>query len=165
MAIKRYSGTTTNYSDNSGTSVPDNELSKGIVKEHQTADIDQIEAQYNRDAESNKDDKFDTGALLPKDLTVKLVRSESANWETFLSVLYSITLTLFGLFLGCWISSNNNCVKFSNLESVAMIVFGVLSIGLIVVWAFLKVKQQRHGIKVPYDLLNTLSEDQAEQIN
>ena len=162
MAIKRFSGTTTNYPDDSGTSAPDNGPNKERDTEYQTADINQIEAQYGRDAESNKDDKFDTGALLPKDLTVKLVRSESANWETFLSVLYSIMLTLFGLFLGSWISSSKNNIQFSSLESVATFSFGLLSIGLIVVWIVLKVKQQKHGIKVPYDLLNTLSEDQTQ---
>jgi hypothetical protein len=163
MAIKRHSKTTTNLSDKTGTSVPDYGINEGLTEENQTADIYQVEAQYNRDAESNNNDRFDTGALLPKDLTVRLVRSESANWETFLSVLYSITLTLFGLFLGSWLSSSAASVKFTSLESVATIAFGFLSLALIIVWIILKVKQQRHGIKVPYNLLNTLTEDKAEQ--
>lgn len=163
MAIKRFSETTNNYSEHSGTSLPDNAPSEGKIKEHQTADRNQIEAQYEQDAESNKDDKLDTGALIPKDMTVKLVRAESANWETFLSLLYSITLTLFGLYLGSWISTTNSSSSFSSLEIVAIFAFGGLSLALIIIWVVLKVRQQRQGVKIPYDMLNSLSDDyQAE---
>lgn len=162
MAIKRSVKTTNNLVDDGGTSAPLELASRDQITISQTADIKQVQTQYQQDAESNKEDHFDTGALLPRDMTVKLVRAESANWETFLSCFYSITLTLFGLFLGSWVSSRSTNSNFSGLERIATIAFGVISILLIIVWITLKVRQQKHGIKIPYETLNSLTKKQTE---
>ena len=105
MAIKRYPDATNEEIDKGGTSVPSGLANRDQAGLSQTADIDQIQSQYQGDAESNKAEHFDVGALLPRDMTVKLVRAESANWETFLLCFYSLTLTLFGIFFGSRISS------------------------------------------------------------
>jgi hypothetical protein len=99
----------------------------------------------------------DTGALIPKDMTVRLVRADSANWETFLSCLYSMLLTVFGLFLGAWVSdSQSTTPKFTLLEKIATVSFGLIALVLIAAWIFLKVRQHRRGIKIPYELLQRL---------
>lgn len=163
MAIRRHSETTNNSSDQVGTHASSSASAVDRSQEYQTADIKQVQRQYQDDAESKIEDKIDTGALLPKDMTVKLVRAETANLEIFLQSLYSFMLTLFGLFLGSWMSRANNSITFTNLESVATISFGVLSLCLIVAWICLKVKQSNQGIKIPYEILNQLSNEKAEQ--
>lgn len=164
MAIPRYSGTSNTPTEETQTHSPSSPQSSNAPHDYQTSDVNQIQQQYQSEAESKKDDRIDTGALLPKDMTVKLVRAESANWETFLQVLYSITLTLFGLFLGSWVSASNINVSFTSLEVVATLSFGVLSVGLIVVWALLKIKQFRQGVIIPYEILNRFGDERAEQL-
>lgn len=159
MAIRRARETTSNTSDKAGTHAPSSALANDYSDEHQTGDIKQIQNQYRSDAESKKDDTIDTGALLPKDMTVKLVRAENSNWETFLQCLYSTTLTLFGLFLGSWLSSDESSSEFTSLEITATISFGALSFVLIIIWIILKLKQAKRSIKVPYEMLNQLSEE------
>lgn len=164
MAIPRYSDTTSTSTEEISTHSPISPSMSGADKDYQTSDPTQIQRQYQSEAESKKEDKIDTGALLPKDMTVKLVRAESANWETFLQVLYSITLTLFGLFLGSWVSASGSNLKFTSLEVVATLAFGIISAGLIIVWAIFKVRQSRQGIKIPYDILSRFGEDSVEQV-
>ena len=164
MAIPRTFGTSDTPTEETATHAPSVAPHSTAKNDYQTADVDQIQRQYQSDAESKKEDRIDTGALLPKDMTVKLVRAESANWETFLQVLYSITLTLFGLFLGSWVSASSKNIKFTSLEVVATLSFGVLSSGLIIVWIILKVKQAIQGIKIPYDVINRFGEEDAEQV-
>jgi hypothetical protein len=71
-----------------------------------TSDSFQVSKVYNSSSESTKG-KINMGTVLPSDMTVKLVRADSANWEIFITSLYSLTLTFFGIFLGCWISDAN----------------------------------------------------------
>jgi hypothetical protein len=158
MAIPRYSGTSNSTTEETPTHSPSSSQLSGVHQDFQTADMNQIQRQYQFDAESKKEDRIDTGALLPKDMTVKLVRAESANWETFIQVLYSITLTLFGLFLGSWVSAANTNVSFTSLEVVSTFSFGIISLVLIVVWSILKIMQSRQGIKIPYDILNKFND-------
>jgi hypothetical protein len=161
MAIRRNSGTSSNPAEQASTHAPSSAIGQDYSKEYQTGDEQQIQKQYQVEAESKKEDKIDTGALLPKDMTVKLVRAEAANWETFLQCLYSITLTLFGLFLGSWVSGTNS-TNFSNLEITATISFGIISSSLIAVWVILKIKQSKQGIKIPSEILNQLTKESAE---
>jgi len=99
-------------------------------------------------------------------MTVKLVRVDSSNWEIFLSSLYSMTLTLFGIFLGSWITdfqqgSNN----FSILEKTATLFFLFLSIFLIILWVVIKIKQRKGGVKISQDILNTFGEEMKKGDN
>lgn len=163
MPIPRTFGTSDTSTEESSTQAPSGAPLSTAKYDYQTADVDQIQRQYQSDAESKKEDRIDTGALLPKDMTVKLVRAEAANWETFLQVLYSTTLTLFGLFLGSWVSASSKNITFTSLEVVATLSFGVLSFCLIIVWIILKVKQAKQGVKIPYDVINRFGEEEAEQ--
>lgn len=163
MAIRRSEGISNSSVEEAATHAPSSAVAQDYDLGHRTGDVRQIQREYRNDAQSKKGEQIDTGALLPRDMTVKLVRAESANWETFLQLLYSITLTLFGLFLGSWVSSTNSNVSFTSLEVVATLSFGVLSLGLIGIWIALKIRQSKQGIKVPYDILNQFSGDDTEQ--
>ena len=157
MAINRDTETQSGDLLRNETLIPEESAARDTSKAHETSDFRQIEKQYNKDAEAGRGG-FSTGALIPRDMTVKLVRAETANWETFLSIMFSITLTLFGLFLGAWVASASASKSWTSLEIVATISFGVLSAGLIIVWAVVKVRQQRQGVVVPYEVLSTYQE-------
>lgn len=165
MAIRRSADTTNDSSEIAATHAPESAIPNEYSKKHETADINQIQKEYTTDAISRSGGGIDTGALIPRDMTVKLVRAEVANWETFLQCLYSITLTLFGLFLGAMISTPKNVNQISNLEITATVSFGVISFCLICVWIYLKVQQSNKGIKVPYEMLSQFSVEDAEQGN
>lgn len=160
MAIKRNLGTT-NQLNIDGTSIPDSDFCRETTA--QTGDIYKINEEYKKDAQTPKDSGvFNTGALIPNDMTVKLVRADSANWETFVSVLYSVTLTLFGLFLGAWVTSPNTGkanTDFSSLEVTATLAFGGLSFVLILIWGYLKIKQQKEGVVISTEMLRNLIRD------
>ena len=101
---------------------------------------------------------FDTGAFLPKDMTVRLVRADAAGWEVFISLLYSIALMVFSLFLGSWVTTAQSpSGKFSALEKTSCISFGLLAVVLGGALIVLKKRQSKNSIKVPVDLLKTLS--------
>ncbi len=101
---------------------------------------------------------FDTGAFLPKDMTVRLVRADAAGWEVFISLLYSIALMVFSLFLGSWITTAQSPTgKFSALEKTSCISFGVLAIVLGGALIILKKRQSKNSIKVPVDMLKAIS--------
>ncbi|TRY30331.1 hypothetical protein [Aliiglaciecola sp. M165] len=163
MAIRRSEGISNSSTEESATHAPSSAVAQDYDQGHRTGDLRQIQSEYRSNAQSKKAEGLDTGALLPKDMTVKLVRAEAANWETLLQCLFSVTLTLFGLFLGAWVSSTNDDVSFTSLEVVATLSFGVLSFGLIFIWVILKIRQSKHGIKVPYDILSQFSEGGTEQ--
>lgn len=161
MAISRGNDTQSGDLLRNETLIPDDTGARDTSKSHETSDFRQIERQYGSDAESGRGG-FSTGAQIPQDMTVKLVRAETATWETFLSVLYSITLTLFGLFLGAWVTSSSAGEDWTSLEVLATIAFGLLSMGLIVAWVVIKIRQQRHGVVVPYEVLNTYQKTEQE---
>lgn len=154
MAIRRSNETQSGDLLRNETLIPENTAARDTSRSHETSDFRQVEKQYSSDAESGRGG-FSTGALLPKDMTVKLVRAETANWETFLSVLYSLTLTLFGLFLGAWVTTSSAGKSWTSLEAVATVAFGLLSAGLMTAWGVIKVRQQHQGVVVPYEILNT----------
>jgi hypothetical protein len=165
MAILRSADTTNDSNEIVATHAPESAIPNQYSKRHQTADINQIQKEYTTDAISLSVARIDTGALIPRDMTVKLVRAEVANWETFLQCVYSITLTLFGLFLGALISTPDDGNQMSNLEITATISFGVISFCLICLWIYLKVQQSNQGIKVPYEMLNQFAVEDAEKGN
>lgn len=95
-----------------------------------------------------------TGAVLPEDMRIKLIRADSSSFDTILTVFFSITLTLFGTFLGIWITDS---VKTSSSEKVATVAFGGLSLALIIWWIVIKVTQMKKGVTVPISVLNSIS--------
>jgi hypothetical protein len=97
---------------------------------------------------------FDTGALLPRDMTVRLVRADSAGWEIFLSALYSLVLAVFGVFLGAWVTdAQSQTPKFTFLEKFACITLGCIAVVLVGAWICLKIRQSRATLRVPLDVL------------
>lgn len=155
MAFKR-ENIENSFSNSGQTSSPlDNEKSTESIQESRTSDSYEVTQNYNSNSESTSE-KVDTGAFIPRDMTVKLVRADSSNWEIFLSSFYSLTLTLFGIFLGVWISDvQEGANSFSILEKTATIFFFVISVILIIAWIFIKVRQRKGGVKIPQDILNT----------
>lgn len=96
----------------------------------------------------------------------ELVGTDAADsfWETFLSIFYSFSLTLFGLFLGAWISTRNNeALSFSNLEATATIAFACISAVLIAIWAVIKFRQHKNAIRVPSEYLARFNESNRNE--
>lgn len=155
MAFKRVN-IENSYSETGQTSSPlDIEKSAADFQESKTSDSFKVTHNYDSGSQSTSG-HVDTGAFIPKDMTVKLVRADSSNWEIFLSSLYAITLTLFGIFLGVWISDvQQGSNSFSILEKIATLFFLGISIILIIVWIIIKVKQKKGGVKIPQNLLDT----------
>ncbi len=159
MAIKRFVDATNDDGFTGGTQIPQQAQSHSspAQKPIKTGDEREVQSQYQHEAESKQIDKINTGTMLPKDLTVKLVRADTSNWETFLSCLYSFTLTLFGLFLGTLISRDSSQLSNpSTLEIIATIVFGCLSLLLIGIWVCVKIRVQIGGVRMPHDVLDSL---------
>jgi hypothetical protein len=103
---------------------------------------------------------FDTGALLPRDMTVRLVRADSAGWEIFLSALYSLVLAVFGVFLGAWITdAQSQTPRFTFFDKFACVIIGCIALVLAGAWVCLKIKQGRATLRVPLDLLKAFDED------
>lgn len=94
---------------------------------------------------------FTSGALLPKDMSVTLVRADTATLENILAIIYSITLGLFGVFLGAGMAESQT--KFTALEQAATWVFGIASLGLAGGLIYLKIRQSRASVRVPYETL------------
>jgi len=101
------------------------------------------------------------GAVLPEDMTVKLVRAESADAEIFLSVLYTFVVGLFGIFLGGWIADSQQTQPVMAVwTKVACVMFGLISLVLVAAWFYIKIKQRRKTVKIPYQLLSNYEERQ-----
>ena len=97
---------------------------------------------------------IDTAAIVPRDMTVRLVRADSAGWEIFLQGLYSFCLTIAGLFGGAWLADvQSGTSKFGFFEKVSFWVFTFLSVALVVAWIVLKVKQGKKVVKIPLHTL------------
>lgn len=134
----------------------DNEKNTSELVESRTSDSFQIAENYISDSKTSKGQVF-TGAVIPKDMTVKLVRADSANWEILLSSLYSLTLTFFGILLGAWLTdTEKNTQTFSLLEKVCTIFLLFISVVLIVIWVIIKIKQSRKGVIVSEEELRRL---------
>jgi len=142
------------------TSAPQDDNTKDGSKEFTTLDAEQIHSQYENDARSGPTDTFKTGAMIPSDMSVRLVRAESANWETFLSLMYSLCLTMAGIFAGSWASTKD----FSTLEKFATIGFFSIAGILILVWVRVKVRLQKGGVNIPMNALQTFKDEDAERI-
>jgi len=159
MAFKR-ENIENSYSKVGLTSSPlDSEKGADDLRESRTYDSFEVTKNYNSDSKSSIG-QVDTGAFIPKDMTVTLVRADSSNWEIFLSSLYSLTLTFFGIFLGSWISAAEKGDKsFSMLEKTATLFFLGISIILMVVWISIKVRQRKGGVKIPQNILNSFGNE------
>lgn len=159
MAFKR-ENIENSYSKVGLTSSPlDSEKGADDLRESRTYDSFEVTQNYNSDSKSSIG-QVDTGAFIPKDMTVTLVRADSSNWEIFLSSLYSLTLTFFGIFLGSWISAAEKGDKsFSVLEKTATLFFLGISIILMVVWISIKVRQRKGGVKIPQNILNSFGNE------
>jgi hypothetical protein len=94
-----------------------------------------------------------TGAVLPTDMRIKLVRSDNSAFETSLTILFSITLTLFGVFLSPWITSPTQMVLIAKIGTLG---FGGLSVLLIIAWAIIKINNAKRGVTVPINLFGSL---------
>lgn len=95
-----------------------------------------------------------TGAILPNDMRVNLVRAENAFMETLLTIFFSITLTLFGVFLGPWVTSP---CGYPVLAMVGTIAFAGLSVLFLVFWIIIKVNNSKEGVTIPLNLLGRIS--------
>lgn len=143
----------------------DNERIVDNSYEDRTKDSFQINQQYQLDSETTKG-KISTGAVIPSDMTVKLIRADSANWEIFITAFMNLMLTLFGIFLGAWISdSNNPNPKFSFLEKLSTLFFLLFSLILIIIWIVIKVKQSKKGVRIPHEFLNNFEEKSKRGTN
>ena len=122
-----------------------------------TADCEQVKLGSNPEVEKG----FITGAVIPQDLTVKFVRADSALWEILLASASSLFLTLFGVFLGAWMSSAPAvpasqgvpavAAAFGIYERIACFSFGGFAIIALGIWGVLKWKQCRAGVTVPIE--------------
>ncbi|MDN5292259.1 MAG: hypothetical protein PWQ06_2498 [Anaerophaga sp.] len=158
MAIKRFVDASNDESFVGGTQTPQQTNHQTLSSfKSGTGDERDVQSLYQQEAESETSDKIDIGTMLPKDLTIKLVRADTANWETFLSCLYSISLTLFGLFLGVIISRAGTQSKTSLLEIIATAFLGIFSFILIGVWVGIKIRCQKGGVRIPHDVLKTFT--------
>ena len=86
---------------------------------------------YQKETEASGTD-FHFGAVLPKDMTVSLIRADNASWEILISVLHSITLSFFMLFLGEFLATGEKEYLFTTLEKIALGFSG----GLILILTF-----------------------------
>lgn len=104
-----------------------------------------------------------TGAVLPTDMRIKLVRADTTMWDMFLSIMFSITLTLFGVFLGANITkaASEPVQKITSLEMAATWFLGLFALILFIAWVVLKIGQLKKGFTIPLDKLNQLSIDQS----
>ncbi len=138
--------------DSGSTKSPLESTEEKIQHSSETSDSLKALEDYQQDSKSIEG-SINTGAFIPKDMTVKLVRADSANLDFLLSTLYSLCLTFFGLFLGAWLTDANN---FTNLEKTATIILGLLSVVLVGVWISLKVRQQKSSVLIPYNTFKHL---------
>lgn len=153
MAFKREYIENSNQEVGQTSSPLDSERSLQDSYNLKTSDSKQVTQEYDDDTKPVKG-QISTGAVVPTDLTVKLVRADSANWEIFVTALNSITLTFFGLFLGVWVSDANQTThNFTLLEKIATLFFLLISFTLIIIWIVLKVKQSKRGVRIPQDFL------------
>lgn len=159
MAIKREQIINNDSEINKSTVTPSSVAKDVRSTKDQTFDSIGVLEDYKDGPESSRD-AINTGAMIPKDMTVRLVRADSANWEIFISLLYSLSLTFFGVFLGSWISDSAKEVpSFTNLEMISTIFLGLLSLILISVWGWLKYQQQKNCILIPHETLNMYKEE------
>jgi len=156
MAIQRFIDASTANASTGGTAVPP-PSSTGAPLESlssETADIGSIESGYKRDAETPTNG-MDVGVRLPKDMTVKLVRADSAGMEIFLSILYSLALMVFGVFWGALI--DRPAGQRTTLEISAVLIFGVLAGILLSALGVIKRNQRRSSVVIPTSALETFS--------
>ena len=99
----------------------------------------------------------ETGAHIPRDMTVRLIRADEGKWEIFISLLYSFLLTVFSMYLGAWLSDVQLPVpRFTFLDKAATVLFGIIALILLIALVVLKIKQHRKTIKVPLSFFKNI---------
>ncbi len=136
----------------------DSTIENDYENKEQTIEGANVIDEYKNDPKSIGG-SINSGAIIPKDMTVKLVRSDSTIAEIIIATLYAITLTFFGIFLGAWISSQNS---FTILEKTATIVLGGFALIFIIIWIVLKFQQQKKGVLVSLNQLDLLKNDESQ---
>lgn len=153
MAIARKTILSDTSEQVGATTIPSSLRNGYISNDDQTTEASKVRKQYQEETFSSE---FTTGAVLPKDMTVKLVRADQEIWDTFLSIGFSITLTLFGIFLGSWLSMPEDLSK---LELTAAVAFGCISLTLVGFWSRIKISRHKNEVIIPYELLNQYTEN------
>lgn len=95
-----------------------------------------------------------TGAIIPEDMRVTLVRADSANLDTILSVFFSVIFGVFGIFLGALLTATTPA---TGLEKLAIWGFGVLGVAILGWWIYNKVKQSSGGVTISLHSLSELT--------
>lgn len=160
MAIRRNSNPNSGIPEPQITAIPSSQSK--VEPREQTSDNEQIQAQYKDDAQSNSGNVINTGAMMPKDMTVRLVRAEVSNLETLLQILYSITSALFFLFLGASINSTQTA-PMSELERLSTFSFGAITAILLISLVVLRLKQTSNAIHVPHDVFKRADGNKVNQ--
>lgn len=151
MPIKR-DQITNNYSEQSEPTKnlsfkETSELNERI--EIRTGDKAGVSREYENDTEAHGTE-LSFGAILPKDMTVQLIRADSVMWETLIAFLNSISLSFFMLFLGEFTAKEH---LFTRLEIMSLWVLGGFTLILSIIWFALKIKQQKGGVTIPIEAL------------
>ncbi len=104
---------------------------------------------YSRDDSISDDSGILAGTYLPQDMTVRLVRAENSNNDTILSILFSICLTVVGVFSGAFISYQTSATKPTLLEKISLVFVSILAAVFLILWIVNKCKMNKKSILVP----------------
>jgi hypothetical protein len=128
----------------------------------QTSDRTLIDKKYKKESEEMASSGFEYGAVLPRNMTVSLVRSDNANWETIISFLFSLFLSFFMLFLAEYLPVPATGSSFSPLETLAIWILGIFTLIFLITWIILKIKQQQSGVIIPMGILEKYVQNNNE---
>jgi hypothetical protein len=126
-------------------------LPSSHVEVEQTDDVRGYKNRYRSDTETSSDKTFKTGAMLPQDMTVRLIRDDTSNLELLLSIGYSIFFTIWSGFFGAWISSSEE--SFPTSSRIAMWIFLAVAVVFLVMWIVMRITMRGRSIKMPIELL------------
>jgi len=148
MAIKRHIEVSDGDKTSGKTNAPDDILVPLLPREKaKTSDVKGYKQSYQNEQEAKAGEGISTGAYLPQDMTVKLVRADSSNLELFFSIFYSLFLTLCGITSGAWIATPPDGT-FSPWGKFATYAYGVLAIIFIALWIYLRISMYKKGVIV-----------------
>lgn len=125
--------------------------SKDVLNKHlqdETTDIKNVGEEYTEE-QKVASGKFHSGARVPADMTVKLVRADSSVTEIIVTSIYTFTMTFAGIFVGAWITACTNEQDVHWAIVLSTIVLFIISAGLIIWYVSLKRKQSNDSILLP----------------
>jgi hypothetical protein len=152
MAIKRNIVASNNSLQAPRDTAPD-VLPSSHVEAEQTDDVRGYRNRYKSDTETTSDKTFKTGAILPQDMTVRLIKEEASNFELFLSIGYSLFMTVWSGFFGAWISSPKE--SFPASSQIAMWIFLAIAVTFLVMWIIMRRTMHGRSIEMPIELLKS----------